>query len=162
MIESWTVHYFNHNLIIALGSIPSTSLRCTMYTHTHSPPALHASPASTLHVFTALRVWCALPSWIHLLHNEYCASHYWSWFGAVLDLLRNKHHSFFFSAVQQGTSVIANHLQIEAAIRMVISTAPNMTRDVPYDSALMICLHSNVLHEKFQYSSPSSIPFFQL
>ena len=61
------------------------------------------------------------------------------------------HNSFFFSAVQQGTSVITNHLQIEAAIHMVISTAPNVARDVPNDSTLMIFLRSNVLLEKSKY-----------
>ena len=69
--------------------------------------------------------------------------------------LQRKHHSFFFLAIQQGTSVIANHLQVEAAIHMVISTVPNM----PYDSALMISLRSNVSHEKSKYSSPSTVLF---
>ena len=57
----------------------------------------------------------------------------------------------FLLTVRQGTSVIANHLQIEAAIRMVISTAPNVARDVPNDSTLMIFLCSNVLLEKSKF-----------
>ena len=61
------------------------------------------------------------------------------------------YHSFFYSAVQQGTSLIANHLQIEAAIHMVISTAPNAARDVPNDSTRMIFLRSNVLLEESKF-----------
>ena len=73
--------------------------------------------------------------------------------------LQRKRHSFFFSGIQQGTSVIQNHLQIKTALCIVISKAPKTARDAPYDSALMICLCSNVLPEKSKYLSPLSILF---
>ena len=55
--------------------------------------------------------------------------------------------------------MIANRLQIEAAIHMVISTAPNPARDAPDDSALMIHLRSNGSPEKSEYLSPLSFFF---
>ena len=47
--------------------------------------------------------------------------------------------------------MITNHLQIEATIHMVISTTPNVARDVSNDSTLMIFLRSNVLFEESKF-----------
>ena len=56
--------------------------------------------------------------------------------------------------------MIANRLQIEAAILMVILRAHNAAREAPYDSALMIRFHSNVSPEESKYLSPPSVIFF--
>ena len=70
--------------------------------------------------------------------------------------LQRKRCSFSFLGIRQGTSLIQNRLQIKTALRIVISKAP---KTAPYDSALMICLRSNVLPEKSKYLSPLSILF---
>ena len=47
--------------------------------------------------------------------------------------------------------MIAYHLKIEAPIHMVISTTPNVARDVLNDSTLMLFFCSNVLLEKSKF-----------
>ena len=73
--------------------------------------------------------------------------------------LQRKRRSVFFSGIRQGTSAIQNCLQIKSALCIVISKAPKTASDAPYDSALTICLRSNVLPKKSKFSSPLSILF---